>query len=274
MKKIVLMTDFSDNAKNAIKYGISLFGNSTEYILVHTYEVRKATGSFGKISDILRQDAIDGLDKELAHIKNQFSNITDLNIATICQEGDPVDVLNHINKDLKVDLVIMGTKGASGLSKIFMGSVTAAIIRETKYPVLSVPEKAIYKSIDKIVFAADLESNSSERLTNPIKSIASKSKSEVLLLHILKNGESSEGLNKDKLNELQTLFAWDNIEKTINFVTADNTAEGIEKFCIENKADLLAVIARHNSFFDKFFHKSISQELAFSLKMPLLTMQN
>ena len=103
MKKIVLLTDFSANAKNAIKYGVSLFGNSVEYILIHTYTVRKATGSFANIGDLLRQDALKELENELNFVKNEFANISDLNITALCKEGEPVDIINELNTNPKID---------------------------------------------------------------------------------------------------------------------------------------------------------------------------
>ncbi|NOQ76111.1 MAG: hypothetical protein GQ574_29180 [Crocinitomix sp.] len=274
MKKIVLMTDFSENARKAIKYGINLFGDSVEYLLVHSYTVRKATGSFADIGALIRQDALNDFENEIHFIKNEFSHFPDLKISTICKEGDPVDVINNLDNSLGIDLIVMGTKGASGLSKIFIGSVTASLIRKTKYPVLSVPEEAVFKSIDKIVFAADLALNRNAVLTYPLKSIARKNNSEVLLLHILNEGELAKGFDNYKLNKLEMSADLEGIKKTMNFVETNNKTEGIVQFCIKNNADLLTVIARHNTFFDKLFHKSVSQELAYSLKMPLLTLED
>ena len=134
MKRILLLTDFSENAKNAIRYGINLFGNSTEYILMHAYTVRKATGSFGNIGQILRQDAENNLKTELDFIKNEFPDPS-LNILTLCREGDPVGLINSMNNKQGIELIVMGTKGASGLSKALLGSVASSVIQDTNYPV-------------------------------------------------------------------------------------------------------------------------------------------
>ncbi|MGB1031907.1 MAG: universal stress protein [Flavobacteriales bacterium] len=273
MKRILLLTDFSENAKNAIRYGINLFGNSAEYILLHAYTVRKATGSFGNIGQILRQDAENNLKTELDFIKNEFPDPS-LNILTLCREGDPVGLINGMNNKQGIELIIMGTKGASGLSKAILGSVASSVIQDTNYPVLSIPEEAVYESINRIVFAADLSANVEDELTKPLIEIADRSKSEIFLLHILKEGKLAEGSIDDKLEKLELPPNFNHLKKSVHFIEANDTVNGIKAFCAEKNADLLTVVARHHSFFEKLLHKSVSQELAFSSKMPLLSLED
>lgn len=274
MKKIVLMTDFSDNAKNAIRYAIKLFGNSADYVLANTYTTRSSAGSIGKLSRIIKERVTADLEKELAYIHKEFAEIPTLNITILCKDSEPIDLVNNLAKNGEADLIVMGTKGATGLSKVFIGSVTSSIIRNTKLPVLSIPEEAEFKAISKIVFAADLGENRKKELTAPLRSIALVNNAEVFLLHVLKEGELAENNEEDKMFEMGLAFDLEGVKTTLNSVEAENTAEAIQEFCLDIKADLLTVIARHNTFFDKLFHKSVSQELAFSLKMPLLTLED
>ena len=274
MKKIILMTDFSENAKNAIKYAINLFGTTPEYLLANTFNVKSSTGSLGNLSRAVKKTVVADLERELNAIKLEFQNLTDLKISSMCKHSEPVDLVNELDRQNQVDLVVMGTKGASGLSKVFIGSVTTSIIKNTKVPVLSIPENAEFTRMSKIVFAADLSTNRKKELIKPLETIAKDNDAEVLLLHVLKEGELSKNEDDDKMFEIGLTFDLDGVNTSTNIVESEDTIEAIQEFCKDNEADLLSVIARHNSFFDSLFHKSVSRELAFSLKMPLLTLED
>ena len=68
MKTILLMTDFSDNAKNAIRYAIEMFEDKVDYVLLNTYAVRENSGSFMSIIDRVKEISEEELKKEQAHI--------------------------------------------------------------------------------------------------------------------------------------------------------------------------------------------------------------
>ncbi len=274
MKKVLLMTDFSDNARNAIKFAIHSFGNTVEYLLIHTYIVRKPTGSFANFGELMRKDAESSMKDELNQLKKEMPAASDVKITALCRESNTIDLINDIHEKQNVELIVMGTKGASGLGKILMGSVTASVIKKTKYPVLSIPENAVYKPMNKIVVATDLESESSAEVLQPLSNIATKYQSEILLVHNLKPEESAVQPDQLKLDQLKSTFAFEGTKQSIHILESTSTVEGIEQFCTENNVDLLTVIAHHNGFFEKLFHKSVSRELAFSLKIPLLTLKD
>ena len=103
----------------------------------------------------------------------------------------------------------MGTKGASGITKVLIGSVTARVIKESLLPILSIPENAKFNPLKNIVFASDLHENQNDSLVNPLKKIAERFNSEITLLNILKSNEISKGkVNRQiaKLKGLKYLF--------------------------------------------------------------------
>lgn len=274
MNRIVLMTDFSKNARNAIHYAINLFGESVNYLLVNTYIARGSAGAIGNLSMKIKEKTLVELESELKDILNAFQQFPNLNITTLCEFGEPVDVVKRIGERNEADLVVMGTKGASGIKKAVFGSVTSSVIQHTALPVLSVPEEAQFNGIKQIVFAADLSKNKKKELIAPLKSIAVENKAEVSLLHVWGEGELPKEENLDSLEEIRNLFKLDGVDISVNDIEATDTIQAIQNFCVERDADLLSVIARHNRFWDHLFHKSVSQELAFALKMPLLTLED
>lgn len=273
MKTILLMTDFSENAKNAITYGLTLFGNDVNYLLVNAFFFRRKSGHFKDISNMIRQDSKDGLEKELEFIKTKFPN-SNFDITPIAENGEPAFAISTVRKRIPVDLVIMGTKGASGLSKMLFGSVTADVIQKTKSPIMAIPENVVFRGMKKIVFASDLANNPIDNITNPIQHLAKKYGSEVHLLHIVKDEEITTDLQKKTEDSFNNNYNLEHLDTTLKIIKSDNIGEEIKKFCRETEANLLTVIAHHNKFFDRLFHKSVSQELAFEIKVPFLTLDD
>jgi len=274
MKTILLMTDFSKNARNAIKYAIQAFGEDMEYILMTSYIIRSAPASVVNIARRVEENCEEDLKSDLDFIKSTFPEYPNLKITTLCEYGDPSDVLKTIQKQNIIDLVVMGTKGASGLIKVLVGSVTASVIRSTPLPVLAVPENAAFTTFDKIVFASDLHPIQNENLVKPLKQIAEKFDSDVMLLKVLRKGGMSKEKANSEIGKLEHSGYLSGLNKSWNFVESDHLSTAIEQFCEENQAGLLVVIARHSEFFDRIFHSSVSQQLVFHAKLPILALDD
>ncbi|PCJ00196.1 MAG: phosphoribosylaminoimidazolesuccinocarboxamide synthase [Flavobacteriales bacterium] len=168
----------------------------------------------------------------------------------------------------------MGTKGASGITKVLIGSVTARVIKESLLPILSIPENAKFSPLKNIVFASDLHENQNDSLVNPLKKIAERFNSEITLLNILKSNEISKGKVNRQIAKLKGLKYLNNLNTSWSFIESNNLSSTIEQFCENNRADLLTVIARHNNFFGRLLHDSISQRLVFNSKLPILTLDD
>ena len=270
MKTILLMTDFSENAKNAIKYAINMFGEEVEYLLLNTYVVRENTGSFISISDQIKEISEKEIEKEILFIREAFLNYTHLKITAILLRGDAIDGVNEVKDKYAIDLVVMGTKGASGLSKFLVGSVTASVVQCTGLPVLIIPEKQKYKAYTKIVLASDFTLKIKKELLNPLQYIAQKFNAEVTLLNVQLNNQSENQQEIDLSGLLKNI-------KT-NSLTIDAKEESvcndIEKYCKKAEIEMLTVVAHHNTFFERLFHKSVSQELIYHAQLPILALDD
>lgn len=275
MKKqtILIPTDFSDNAFNAIVYAISMFnGEKPDYILLNSYRITPIPpgeyipemADFGSISK-------EGLVQVLQKIKNAFPQ-KDLNIEVVSKLGYPVETMHKIVDRKKVDMVVMGTKGASGLREILIGSNTADAIKNLSCPVLAIPENSRFSPLKNIALAADFKSLDKELLLDPMVDIAKKYKSEILIVHVELNGKTEkveEVLQGIKLNEY-----FKNIPHIFREVEDSNPAEGIEKFIKTHTVDMLVSVARKHSFWENFFKGSTTRKLAMHTTVPLLALQS
>ena len=147
MKNILIPTDFSDNAWNATRYAIELFQNEEcVFHLLNTYTPEIASSRFiaaslnGEIGNGADFCSKNGLEKVLEQIRNTY-NFPKHQFKTISSFCILVDEINEVVQNNKIDLIITGTKGVSGVEGVFMGSNTVRIIKSIKdCPVLAVPQ--------------------------------------------------------------------------------------------------------------------------------------
>ena len=273
-KTILIPTDFSANAQNAVNYAISMFdGEKINFLLLNSYRIIP----LGSAEYITNTDMSDyktyseqGLKQVLKSIKKTFPD-KELNIETMSKLGYPVQEMDKIVKRKNVDLVVMGTKGASGIKEILIGSNTADAIKNLTCPVLAVPENASCKNPKNIAFAADFGDIEKPVLLNPMLEIAKKIKAEILVVHVDENGKkhnTEEAYQEMKLNEM---FA--DIPHLFSEIKNSNPAQGIEDFVKTRAVDMLVTVARKHSFIHNLLRGSVTGKLAMHTHIPLLALQ-
>ena len=157
MQKILVPTDFSDNATKATDYAVALAEKTNaEIILLNVTTLLNSTFSSRRaLIKEYNNTRVAGIRDQLKELQQSIAANSDKVKLTIkLYEGDVQDSILQCAKDENVDLIIMGTQGASGLKKIFIGSITAGIIGNTTVPVLAIPKKAEWKKLENILFAS------------------------------------------------------------------------------------------------------------------------
>ena len=156
-KTILAPTDFSDTAINALHYAASLalhFGGRLR--LLHAIGIHASSASqeasFAMADEVARIE-----EDELAKLRLMFiRKYPSLEIDASSELGFPVEVIASFAAETKPDLIVMGTRGASGIREILIGSNTASLIRKTICPLIAVPDGVDYSGIRKIAFATDM----------------------------------------------------------------------------------------------------------------------
>ena len=271
MKTILVPTDFSANAANAIHYATAL-ASRTGYkiILMHAIEpeIIEIPGNpfVRQVDTRLENYYLDKLQKMAEQIRQQTNNIQ---VETVCVPGPFPLPLNAQISLKQVDLVVMGTKGAHNLINKIFGTNTASVIKEVKCPVLAIPGNVQFREIKKIAYASDFERadiNFLKQLflfTEPLDAAIT-----------IFNIKSDEQL--DLVSDLQILH---NIRKhfpdqNLSFVQLQNNdiVAGIRSFVQENQIDVLAVSVHQRDLIDKIFDDSLSKELVYNSPVPLLAL--
>lgn len=264
MKNIIVPTDFSGNAKKALQYAINIANQygSTIY-LVNGIDIIAATGIYTDVNNMLYETAMNNLNEVISMESQNLEN--NVSIIPKALRGEVAGAICDFAKETTADLIVMGTKGATGLKEIFIGTIAKAVIKDSPVPVLVIPKETETLIPEKVALAVDDIKSHSKEVLHCFKNLVKIFDAKVTVFHF--NQEFSAN-NEDEIlsNYLEDIdYATHNYysdEKDVNKV--------IEDFVASEHIDLLTMIRKKRSFFDQLFHKSITSKEVFHSKIPIL----
>jgi len=142
MKKILVAVDFSDIAEEAIHHASAIAqGKDIELVLLHVAPPNPDYLGFKSFNKNERHELADLLHSEHTQLQALAHHLSDRNIhaKSIIVQGDTVKTIVHEAKKTHADMIVMGSHGYSGLSRIILGSVSEGVLRQATIPVLIVP---------------------------------------------------------------------------------------------------------------------------------------
>jgi nucleotide-binding universal stress UspA family protein len=270
MVNILVPTDFSQLSKSALKYAIKianrLGGNVTVlHVMTMTRAIR--VSMLEKIRSLdhdLMESAEAELEKMIKTLSEQYKSATPVQYHVVRGAYFPSTLVREARR-LRSGLLVMGTRGASGLTKAVLGSNTNSVIEVSHVPVLAVPEKADFKGFRNVVYASDLR-NLEDELEILIRYIE-KFGSTIHLIHIVQPGKQVDVIEA-RIEEVLRQFSYKNI---ITLVLVDNDIDSALDHYVEvSKADVLAMFTHEISFYEKLFDRSMTRKMAFHSRVPLL----
>ena len=278
MFKILLPTDFSDNAWNAISYAMEFFKNEVcTFYLLHTYtpafyrmDYMMGGPSFSAIPDIGVDISQAGLDKTLEKLSATYNNPRHT-VKTISAFSLLTDEINEVSQEKDIDLIVMGTQGATGAKEIFLGSNTVFVLRKALVPVLVIPEGYQFKPVKTILFPTDYRTQYKEAEVDTIMGFAAIQDSEITVLHIKEPFELSEAqqLNRDHLKQCLTKVSHRFEEKEVGPMP-DAVIDYIDK----HNYDLLTMMNRKHSFMERLLWKQNVDQIGFHTQVPFLVIRD
>lgn len=273
MKTILYPTDYSKNAWNAMKYSASLLKNEPcKLILLNVVYI---TPSSPEVIDMTFPESYINASKEqMAALLEQFKQLghhPDSTFETECTYGYLTDTVEQESNDKQVDLIVMGTKGSTGLAEVLMGSNAASIIKNIKKPILSVPEAGTFNKLDKIIFAADCDPIENQKKLSLLRELAIQHNSLISILNIQEFGSDMMTAHENKeLASLQDYFK--GIQNKFHMLSGTSEENGIQGFAESTEADLVVTLKRDKSFLENLFNKSVTKKVAFHTEIPLLSL--
>jgi len=273
MKKLLIPTDFSNGAYKAIEYGIAMAKEfNSDIIICHAFELpAQGINVLIDISAELQKNA----QQDLKNLEKKITSsgvAKGLNIEYFALLGELNDVIETIGAEKSVDLVLMGTKGESDLASKLFGTNTVSAIKNCSLPLFVIPSGASYKPLTNIAFAIDYLKPSNDNVLNLLQDLAVHYNSKVSMLNVHTDGEIGEFIASVK--DMQDWYSDHLKGVNLDYVFVENyqIESGVFEFIRHNPTDMLTMITKKHSFFDKIFRKSISEELALHTGIPLLTL--
>jgi nucleotide-binding universal stress UspA family protein len=270
MVNILVPTDFSQLSKSAVKYAIKIanrLGGNITVLHVMTMTRALRISMIEKIRSLdhdLIESAGSELETMIKTMSEQYKVKTPIKFEVVRGSYFPSTLLREARR-LHSGLIVMGTRGASGLTKAVMGSNTNSVIEVSHVPVLAVPEKADFKGFRNVVYASDLR-NLEEELVILIRYIE-KFGSTIHLIHIVPPGDEVD-IIEAKIDSILKKFPYKNI---VTLVLVDNDVDSaLDQYVEVSRADVLAMFTHEISFFEKVFDKSMTRRMAFHSRIPLL----
>jgi nucleotide-binding universal stress UspA family protein len=270
MKNILIPTDFSANSRRAAEYAILLFHqNDTNLYLMNSYEMPQAGASMLiSMEDILKKNSEEELCSLEIDLKQDFSGHKP-NLKTISIYGDPVFAVSKVVEDNKIDLIIMGTQGASGLKEKLIGSNTASVVKKANCSVLVVPEKSPLNVPKRILLAID-PANFDANAILPLQKIAKTFQSTIHLLYVA--SENTKISDNDLLLLTKLDKQLNGIKIVPKVLISTNPVESIDAYAEQIEANMVVMLPRKTNFFESLFFKSHSKKMAMHTNIPLLTL--
>lgn len=267
MKNILIATDFSFNAYNALFHASKLLDDSPcRFYLLHVYEGTNAED--GLQSEPVEARSQDALRQTYHRIQRDEPNPHRI-FETISRPGNLVEVIAKTIQDKGIDLVVMGNSGCSEIRAIFLGSnVLRAIGGIKQCPILTIPKEIEFAPPKSIAFVTDYNSDYELRLLQPLYWIAHKFQSKIRILHINENADFTERQHRNRGALLDYLS---DIDHTMNWVPLfKSKATAIQDFLHEMQIDMLVMVNYHYSFLETIGREPVVKRMAFDLDIPFL----
>lgn len=273
--KLLVPTDFSKNAQRAVDYAVKIADKAhAEIILLHAYQIIDTESPTRKL---LFEEYNYSIARKLHdELKTQRSRIAKLNsaIKVTAELSDNGAKKAIIEASTGTDLIVMGTQGASGLKKIFMGSTTASIIGNAAVPVLAIPRQYNWKEPKNILLATNRFEINPEIL-NPIFKLAElfDARIHVVVFTDTDNKEITDyARNESGLSnyqkELEKLSR--SIAVTSAHLEGSEFEDTLQQYMDKHAIDILAMVTYKRSFFEAIFNRSMTKKMAYRTSIPLL----
>ena len=266
MKTILALVDFSDASTNAISFAAELSKRSSAHLMMLNILQKGEDENETK-------NKLNAIESDL-----QKSFGSGLKFESLLAHGSLIPAVKKIIAAQQPDLIVMGTKGASGLKKILIGSNTVKVIAKTRVPVFVIPEVArfenfLMKGKNRIVLATDLDFFENEDGIKILKEIALViMEPKVRVLSVRPKDTSLPDLKRMERDFLLSLFNPE-IESERITVFSSNVISGINFYLNEKAKDtgLIAMIARDSGL---LIQKHYTREMASHTHLPLLVLHD
>ncbi len=274
MKKILVPCDFSDPAVQAFKFAVEIATQSKgEIILLNVVEVPVMHETVLMptlyFEEAFFKDMRAESQKKFEKMKDKWGG--NVAVSAVVEFGSTTFTIREFIKKKKIDLVVMGTHGATGLRDFFIGSNTEKIVRTSDVPVIVLKKSMKLSSVKNIVLPNNLVEEQ-EDLTMHIKELQNFFKATVHIVYINTPAEfNRDSITKKRLSDFAKRYMIKNF--TLNIFNDIDQEEGVRNFTREIKGDMVLMGTHGRRGLNHLMTGSIAEDIANHIECPIWTMK-
>lgn len=283
MIRILVPYDFSESAQNALDFAIGLTKNypKMEILVLHIIETPLSTGigamggGLDPIPDFESQvffvELMESRKAQFERLRKDYASepfelVTKIEIGNIYR-----GISENIHKS-QIDLVVMGSRGSSGLDEVLIGSNTEKVVRTATCPVITIKEKTDVSQLKKVVFASDFK-ESDQEVAGRFKKMQSMFDAEFYFVYI--NTPGNFETSRESMNRIRKFVQTHKFEHVkAEIYNSISEEEGILQFAEDIQADMIAITTHGRSGFLHLITGSIAEDVVNHSKRPVWTFKS
>ena len=278
MRKILIPTDFSDNAMNAIEYALEFFKyERSEFFIMHAYQDEIYADNSLLTREKLEEVTNSIADKTEKKLQDTLKVIKEISpnprytYKLISENSMLIDEADKIVNEENIDIIIMGTRGKTNDRKLVFGSHTLQVLKYEQCPVLAIPENYKYTQPKHILFPTNYLIPYKRRELKLLCEMAYPYRTIIEMLYISKSKKLSL-----RQEDNQRFIKEELCNNKINFNTISNKniSNAIFTYIKENNIDLLVMVNTRHSFLEDILYQSIIDKMGLYIEIPFLALQN
>ncbi|MFK7773120.1 MAG: universal stress protein [Saprospiraceae bacterium] len=280
MKKILVPTDFSENASSAFLYAMELAENLNAMVtVVHIYHpsANHLNEFYLPSDDEIQKISKERLDQFVT--KHYSKNIEEVIVATMVEQkliiGFAADKLVEMSKSGEYDLIVMGATGSTGVLEKVFGKVSLYVAQRAVCPVLLIPVGVLFRPIKSLMYASEYESADSKVLVQ-IGEFSNLLNAKIHLVHVYDKTESDISTSGDHIahflleKAFQLKAPW--LQFKMDSIKSDTVAHGLETYAQEHNMDWMILVKPQRKFWQRLLHMSKTNEIIMNPQIPLMVM--
>jgi nucleotide-binding universal stress UspA family protein len=273
MKKILVPCDFSEQAINAFRFAVDIAAQSKgEVHLVHVIELPVMHDSVlmpvMSFEEALLKELREKAEKEFKKLTEKYGAGVKTNTLVIF--GAVSRMITDYIADQAIDLVVMGTKGASGVKEMLIGSNAEKVVRKSPVPVIAVKKYVKASSIKNIVFPNTLDTESQEDLVMHVKALQNFFKAKIHIVWInTPTNFTPDRITITRLTNFAKRFMFK--EFTVSVYNDPFEEPGIINYAHTVNADMIAMGTRGRRGLAHVLSGSVAEDVVNHVDCPIWT---
>ncbi len=270
MKAILVPTDYSEHALNAVRYALAYAEMTrSKVILLHVYEDSLTAGElvFTGLQHSKRQ-VFEQAERKMRGLVSSFMRKTSTRMEWVLRAGNPSQQILEYARQKKIKLVIMGTTGKGYLARTVFGSTTQAVISRTLCPVITVPHTARFKSISRIAIAVDNNPDSLLTIQDAV-GFARRFQANAMFMHIIDTPQADgDAAYQEMVYQAKKRMRYKHV--SFHVYAHKNVLKGLDILARKERADLLSMAIHKRHFPEMIWNKGLTNRMTNMVNIPIL----